>query len=202
MMNNIKNGMIKQDEDDFDECTDHKFSDWVDVVTYLKKLGLEIDISFDKLSCMKERALVVAYEVIDDSEFENGYKQFKDMDKKVAKDSLNITYSLTDNFIRSSRPIKVATLSVSANLDEVTLADISLWDTNDGIYPILLNEYINDILKKERRTTTWLSEQTNINQQSLYGKLKNNTFSAIDIIKIGKVLDIDLNSLKDNLLLE
>lgn len=56
---------------------------------------------------------------------------------------------------------------------------------------------IEETLEEQGRTKAWLSEQLNINYKTFTGKFKRNSFEAVELIRIGKLLGIDLNSLKE-----
>jgi lambda repressor-like predicted transcriptional regulator len=60
-----------------------------------------------------------------------------------------------------------------------------------------LAELINEELKKQERGVTWLSDKTGIKYKTLYDKLDRNTIKGEELLRIAKVLNIDLNKLKE-----
>ncbi len=62
-----------------------------------------------------------------------------------------------------------------------------------------LSEFINQELENQERGISWLSDKTGIKYKTLYDKLKNNTIKGVDLLKIAKVLNLDLNKLKEEL---
>lgn len=64
---------------------------------------------------------------------------------------------------------------------------------------IILNisKLLENTLKNQGRSKIWLSEVTGINYKTLTGKFKRDSFEGLELIKISKVLGIDLNELKE-----
>lgn len=60
------------------------------------------------------------------------------------------------------------------------------------------NVRILDELKKQDRTRGWLANKTGINPKSLVYKLNNNSITADELLVIAKILNIDLEELKNN----
>jgi lambda repressor-like predicted transcriptional regulator len=60
-----------------------------------------------------------------------------------------------------------------------------------------LSEIINQELENQERGIPWLSDKTGIKYKTLYDKLKNNTVKGEELLRIAKVLNIDLNKLKE-----
>lgn len=58
-------------------------------------------------------------------------------------------------------------------------------------------EKIEKILKSQERNPSWLAEKIEVPYHTLRYRLINNCLLAEDLIKIGKVLSIDLNELKE-----
>jgi len=63
----------------------------------------------------------------------------------------------------------------------------------------LISEYISKIIKQQGRKNNWVAEQCNISYSTFMNKLNNDTFTATELIKIAKILDINLNKLKEEL---
>lgn len=57
-------------------------------------------------------------------------------------------------------------------------------------------EYIEQVRKNQGRTKTWVAEQININYKTFVDRVTHNRFTADDLIKISKVLNIDLEKMK------
>lgn len=60
-------------------------------------------------------------------------------------------------------------------------------------------EYILEILEKQERPKAWLAEKINITKQTIQYKFNNNSFTAEELIKIAKVLNINLEELKEKI---
>jgi hypothetical protein len=59
-------------------------------------------------------------------------------------------------------------------------------------------EYIANIIEQQGRTKTWVAEQSDIKYKTFVDKLTFNRFTAEELLRIGKVLNIDLNKLKED----
>jgi hypothetical protein len=64
---------------------------------------------------------------------------------------------------------------------------------------IVLNELILDIIERQYITKTWLSDRVGLNNKTLNDKLNNDRLKAYDLLKMAKVLNIDLNELRDRI---
>lgn len=62
-----------------------------------------------------------------------------------------------------------------------------------------IGRYIDNMIKEKGIKRNWVAEQVGINAKTFYWKLYNNSIKAEELIKIAAVLDLDLNSLKDNI---
>jgi hypothetical protein len=60
-----------------------------------------------------------------------------------------------------------------------------------------LSEYISQVIEKQGRTKTWVAEQSDIKYKTFVDKLTFNRFTAEELLRIAKVLNIDLNKLKE-----
>lgn len=60
-----------------------------------------------------------------------------------------------------------------------------------------VSDVINEELEKQERGISWLADKVNMKYKTLYDKLKNDTIRGDELLKIGKVLNIDLNKLKE-----
>ena len=58
-------------------------------------------------------------------------------------------------------------------------------------------EYITQIITEQGRQKTWLADNLGITKQVLNYKFASNSFTAEELINIGKLLSIDLNKLKE-----
>lgn len=56
---------------------------------------------------------------------------------------------------------------------------------------------IEETLTKKGLEKKWLADKMNINYKTFTGKFYRNSFEAVELIKIAKILKIDLNELKE-----
>ena len=62
-----------------------------------------------------------------------------------------------------------------------------------------IGEYIKEEIKNQGRTQKWVAEKIEMDVNTFNRKINNDTFAADELIKIAKVLDINLNKLKEEL---
>ncbi|MFA1510009.1 hypothetical protein ACDN41_12335 [Priestia aryabhattai] len=62
-----------------------------------------------------------------------------------------------------------------------------------------INEYIQEKIADQGRTKVWVSDRSGIKYKSLITKLRTDCFTAYDLLRISKILHIDLNELRDKL---
>lgn len=62
-----------------------------------------------------------------------------------------------------------------------------------------IGEHIAHILEQQGRSKIWMSEQIGINYKTFVDRLKNDRLTAYDLLRIGKVLNVDLNEMKTKL---
>lgn len=60
---------------------------------------------------------------------------------------------------------------------------------------IPFSNLVSNKLKENYKNPKWLANEMNIPQSSIYGKLERDSFNAYDLIKIVKVLDIDIDEI-------
>jgi hypothetical protein len=60
-----------------------------------------------------------------------------------------------------------------------------------------LSEHISKVIEEQGRTKTWVAEQSEINYKTFIDKLTRNTLNGEELIRVAKVLNIDLNKLKE-----
>ena len=60
-------------------------------------------------------------------------------------------------------------------------------------------EYINKVIEDQGRNKTWVADRCEINYKTFVDKLKNNRFTADDLLKVSKVLNINLENMKEEL---
>lgn len=65
-----------------------------------------------------------------------------------------------------------------------------------GERQMTIAEMIYEALEKQGRSQTWLAEQVGIKRITWAKKMKNDTFTAVELVRIGIVLDLDLNTFK------
>lgn len=61
-----------------------------------------------------------------------------------------------------------------------------------------LSEYISQVIESQGRTKVWVAEQSDINYKTFVDKLSRNTITGEELLKIARVLNIDLNKLKED----
>lgn len=62
-----------------------------------------------------------------------------------------------------------------------------------------LGEHISNIIEQQGRTKVWVAEQSGINYKTFVDKLTRDTLKGIDLLKVAKVLNIDLEKLKEEI---
>jgi hypothetical protein len=60
-------------------------------------------------------------------------------------------------------------------------------------------EYIEEIIEEQGRRKDWVAERSGIKYKTFLDKLDKDTFTAYELVNIGKLLDIDLNKLKEGI---
>jgi lambda repressor-like predicted transcriptional regulator len=60
-----------------------------------------------------------------------------------------------------------------------------------------LAEHITNVIEQQGRTKVWVAEKAEINYKTFVDKLTRNTLKGEDLLKIAKILNIDLNELKN-----
>jgi len=62
-----------------------------------------------------------------------------------------------------------------------------------------LGELIDSIRVEKGHTKLWVAEQVNINYKTFVDKLKRDTFDGKELIRLAKLLNINLEELKDKI---
>jgi len=62
---------------------------------------------------------------------------------------------------------------------------------------ITIAQYILNILNNQERAKSWLADKVDISKQALNYKFSNNSFTAEELVRIAKVLNINLEELKE-----
>lgn len=60
-----------------------------------------------------------------------------------------------------------------------------------------LSEHISKVIEDQGRTKVWVAEQSDINYKTFVDKLTRNTITGEELLRVSKVLNIDLNKLKE-----
>lgn len=60
-----------------------------------------------------------------------------------------------------------------------------------------LGEHIANIIEQQGRTKVWVAEQSEINYKTFVDKLSRDSFTGKELLRIAKVLGIDLEELKN-----
>jgi len=58
-------------------------------------------------------------------------------------------------------------------------------------------EYILGVLQSQERPKTWLADKIDISKQAIHYKFKSNSFTAEELLRIARVLGINLEELKE-----
>lgn len=58
-------------------------------------------------------------------------------------------------------------------------------------------DYILETIESQGRAKAWVAEQTNIQYRTFLYKLQKDSFTALELLKLSKVLNIDLEKLKE-----
>lgn len=61
-----------------------------------------------------------------------------------------------------------------------------------------LGDYIKQEIEKQGRTQKWVAEEMNIDRKTFNRKLKTDYFTAQELLQVGKILNLDLNKLKES----
>jgi len=59
-----------------------------------------------------------------------------------------------------------------------------------------LGQHISNIIKQKGHTKTWVADKADINYKTFVDKMKRDTFNAYELLKLAKVLNINLEELK------
>lgn len=62
-----------------------------------------------------------------------------------------------------------------------------------------IGEYIQNVLDEQGRSQVWLADKLGVHDKTFSGKLKRNSITAEELLKIAVILNIDLEKLKGNL---
>jgi len=62
-----------------------------------------------------------------------------------------------------------------------------------------VSDYILEILNSQERQKSWLADKVNISKQAMNYKFKNNSFTAEELFEITKVLNINLEEMRDKI---
>jgi len=60
-------------------------------------------------------------------------------------------------------------------------------------------DYILEILNSQERQKSWLADKVNISKQAINYKFKNNSFTAEELFEVTKVLNINLEEMRDKI---
>ena len=61
-----------------------------------------------------------------------------------------------------------------------------------------LGDYIKQEIEKQGRTQKWVAEQMNVDRKTFNRKLKTDYFTAQELLQVSKILNLDLNKLKES----
>jgi len=62
-----------------------------------------------------------------------------------------------------------------------------------------IGEYIQKVLDEQGRSQIWLADKLGIHDKTFSGKLKRNSITGEELLKIAKFLGINLDDLKEEL---
>jgi len=60
-------------------------------------------------------------------------------------------------------------------------------------------DYILKILNSQERQKSWLADKVNISKQAMNYKFKNNSFTAEELFEVARVLNINLEEMRDKI---
>lgn len=60
-----------------------------------------------------------------------------------------------------------------------------------------LGEYIASVIERQGRTKTWVSDKSGINYKTFVDKLNRDSITGKELLRIAKVLNINLEELKN-----
>jgi len=60
-------------------------------------------------------------------------------------------------------------------------------------------DYILEVLNSQERQKSWLADKTNISKQAINYKFKNNSFTAEELFEVARVLNINLEEMRDKI---
>ncbi|WP_310877086.1 hypothetical protein [Priestia megaterium] len=60
-----------------------------------------------------------------------------------------------------------------------------------------INEFVNKKMKDQQRNMSWLADKLDVSYPTLYSRFKADNLQSYDLVKAAKVLNFDLNELKD-----
>jgi hypothetical protein len=60
-----------------------------------------------------------------------------------------------------------------------------------------LGKYIIEVLEQQGRSKTWLADKMNINVKTFVGKLKRDSITGQELLRMAEILNIDLEELKN-----
>ena len=59
-----------------------------------------------------------------------------------------------------------------------------------------IGSYIKNILKEQGRSQAWLADKLELNEKKFSGKLKRNNITGEELLRVAKLLGINLEELK------
>jgi len=62
-----------------------------------------------------------------------------------------------------------------------------------------IGEYILLVLKDQGRSQVWLADKLDIHEKTFSNKLRRNSITGDELLKIAKLLNIDLEKLKNDI---
>jgi len=61
-----------------------------------------------------------------------------------------------------------------------------------------LGKHISDVIELQGRTKTWVADQSDINYKTFVDKISRDSFTGKELLRIAKVLGINLEELKED----
>jgi len=62
-----------------------------------------------------------------------------------------------------------------------------------------LGEHIANVIEQQGRTKTWVADQSNIKYKTFVDKIMRNSFTGEELLRVAKVLNINLEELKEEI---
>lgn len=62
-----------------------------------------------------------------------------------------------------------------------------------------ISKHIEEVMENQGRSLIWVTQQINEEYKPFWYRLKNDRLTSYDLLKVSKILNIDLNKLKEEI---